>query len=286
MISDWNDLQTLLAIGREGSLSAAAKSLGVSQSTVSRRLKTMEAALNGPLFVRRSNGALELLDRGQVLIRAAERMEEAFNESTTSLAGHSMPVRLATCEVVAKAVLVPALADWARISGRLADVAVHDDLFVLPDDAFDVLVTPLESAPENMVGRRIGTLDWGFFASPSYWRERPLDAAGGRLDGHDVIVASGSLAEVQAYRWFASLGGRPVFSASSPAAQQEAAAKGLGIGFLPADLAKSDERLEERAFPGIPRSDVWMVIRKADEAQPRVSEFMKWARRYFPKGEH
>ena len=44
MISDWNDLQTLLAIAECGSLSAAARALGVSQSTVSRRLQSIENA--------------------------------------------------------------------------------------------------------------------------------------------------------------------------------------------------------------------------------------------------
>lgn len=281
MISDWNDLQTVLAIAKTGSLSAASRHLHVSQSTVSRRLQSIEAAVNGPVFYRGAGGELRPTEAGSVMIAAAERMQAAFSDAVDAMSGRPSPVRLASCEVVAKAVLMPALAAWARDSGQPADLAVHDDLFALPDDAFDILVTPLESAPADMVGRRIRALDWGLFAAPVYLDAHPVLQGSPDLAGCDVIAASGSLGDIAAYRWFAGLGGRPVFSASSPAAQQDAAASGMGIALLPAALARSDPRLVEIDLPGTPTSDVWMVSRRADANQPRIAAFLRWARRHF-----
>jgi DNA-binding transcriptional LysR family regulator len=53
---DWNDLRYFLAIARGGSIGAAAKALGVNQSTIQRRLRTLEAALDCSLAERQAGG--------------------------------------------------------------------------------------------------------------------------------------------------------------------------------------------------------------------------------------
>lgn len=58
MISDWSDLQTVLAISEAGSLSGAARALGVNQSTISRRLRSIEASLDRAVFARTEDGGL------------------------------------------------------------------------------------------------------------------------------------------------------------------------------------------------------------------------------------
>ncbi|HHZ08551.1 MAG TPA: hypothetical protein GX405_07200, partial [Rhizobiales bacterium] len=151
--------------------------------------------------------------------------------------------------------------------------------FALPDDDFDVLVTPLESAPADMVGSRIAHLDWGLYAGQAWLDRHPAPPAAGRLAGYAVIAASGSLAEVEAYRWFAGLGGEPVASATSPLAMAELAAHGVGIALLPRLVAAGDGRLTELAFSGLPRSDVWMVAKRATAERPPVAAFLKWSRR-------
>lgn len=281
MISDWSDLQTILAIARNGSLSAAARELGLNQSTLSRRLQAIEQRADGQVFVRRGDGTLFPSEAGRTLIAAAEKMEAAFLEAKRTLSGSEAPVRIASCEVIAKAVLVPALSKWSSETGGAADLSVHDDLFSLPDNAFDVLVTPLESAPEDMVGHRVTGMKWGLFASPQYLASHPFELGKTDLAGHRVIRSSGSLAEIAACRWFNELGGGVTFSASSPAAQQEAAAAGSGIALLPEAIASEDSRLVQIDFPGTPASDVWIVTRRAAAAQPRVAAFLKWFRKGF-----
>jgi DNA-binding transcriptional LysR family regulator len=279
MLSDWSDLRTILAIARAGTLSGAARGLGLNQSTVSRRLQAIERDAGERLFVRGGDGGLEPTALGMRLVGAAEEMRTAFEAARAALSGAETPIRIATCEAIANAVLAPVLPRWAVEEGGRFDIAVHDDLFVLPDDDFDVLVTPLESAPPDMVGSRIARLDWGLYAGKAWLSRHPAPPPGESLAGSAVIAASGSLAEVEAYRWFAGLGGKPVASATSPLAMADLAAHGVGIALLPRLAAAGDRRLMELAFSGLPTSDVWMVARRAAAERRQVAAFLKWSRR-------
>ena len=283
MISDWSDLQTILSISRAGTLSAAARELGLSQSTMSRRLQAIERRLDERIFVRRDDGTLVPTTSASALIAAAKKMQSIFVDTQSTLRAADTPVRIATCEVIAKALLNSPLSEWLGQAEASVELSVHDDLFSLADDSFDVLVTPLESAPDDMVGQRIASLKWGLFAAPDYLAARPLQPDATDLEGCRVIRSSGSLADVAACRWFNSLGGQPTLSASSPAAQQDAAAAAAGIALLPEILAQGDRRLVQIDFPGAPSSDVWMVTRRSTAMQPRVATFLKWSRRHFAR---
>jgi molybdate transport repressor ModE-like protein len=71
---DWNDLRYFLAIARGGSMGTAAKALGVNQSTVQRRLRALEAALDCSLAERLAGG-YQLTAHGQQLLAYAEQVE-------------------------------------------------------------------------------------------------------------------------------------------------------------------------------------------------------------------
>ncbi|MEM9156172.1 MAG: LysR family transcriptional regulator [Cyanobacteria bacterium P01_F01_bin.33] len=71
---NWSDLQVVLAFQREGTLHKAAKKLGVDLSTVSRRIRSLEADLGTPL-VKNISGRLVLTSQGEQAVRAAEAME-------------------------------------------------------------------------------------------------------------------------------------------------------------------------------------------------------------------
>ncbi len=71
---NWNDLKIILALHRTGSQTAAAQMLRLNQSTVGRRLNTIEADLGIILFTR-SKAGFEATEAGDVVIRAAKEME-------------------------------------------------------------------------------------------------------------------------------------------------------------------------------------------------------------------
>src|SRR5438045_2736640 len=85
---DWNDLKFLLALRRKGSLASAAKSLGVTKATVSRRLTALEQAAGARLFDRKPMG-LELTIAGKELAAAAEEMGQALGSVEARVASAS-----------------------------------------------------------------------------------------------------------------------------------------------------------------------------------------------------
>src|SRR5512141_2716795 len=73
---DWNDLKAFLAVARGGSTLAAAKALGINQTTVARRIEALEAALGLKLFERGQAGS-RLTEAGRDLMAEAEKVEQA-----------------------------------------------------------------------------------------------------------------------------------------------------------------------------------------------------------------
>lgn len=96
----WDDLQFFLAVSREGQLSRAARVLGTSHVTVSRRIDRLELALNARLFERNPRG-YEPTPAGRRLLETAERMEEAADQMPIEQGAASRqagPLRLAVPE--------------------------------------------------------------------------------------------------------------------------------------------------------------------------------------------
>src|SRR3981189_882996 len=80
---DWNDLRYFLAIARGGSIGTAAKALGVNQSTVQRRLRALEVALDCSLADRQAGG-YQLTAHGQQLLTYAEQVETTVSDRQRS----------------------------------------------------------------------------------------------------------------------------------------------------------------------------------------------------------
>ena len=64
---NWNDLKYMIAVHREGTLSAASKALNVNQTTVSRRLQSLESELNNPPYFKDGMALLSSLKKGRKL---------------------------------------------------------------------------------------------------------------------------------------------------------------------------------------------------------------------------
>lgn len=277
---DWNDLRDVLLIHEAGSLSAAARRASVSQSTMSRRLAAIEAG-GQRLFARDHEGRLSLTELGAACVAAARAMRLAYDQLEPALGATVRPLRIAACEMTAHLFMADALPDWADRGKDPADLSVYEDLFVLPATDYDILVAPAESLPEGSEGIEIGRIDWALFATPGYLAAHPVRPGANSLDGHRVIRASGSVAEVGAYRWLAGLGGTVAMLSSSPLAQLEACARGQGVALLPLALAGADPRLERVGVSVGAGSPVWLLADAREASHPRIAAFLRWARARF-----
>ncbi len=279
---DWNDVRDVLLVHEAGSLSAAARLAGVSQSTISRRIAAIEAG-GRDVFKRGPAGMLSLTGRGEALVAAGLKMRAAYRANVGEL-GQQQPLRIAACEVTGQLFMADALPAWLAGREASADMAIYEDLFNLRAADFDLLVMPADSPPPGRTGVEIGRIEWGLFASPQYLQRNPVRKDAATLDGHQVILASGSLARVGLYGWLAGQGGQAALSSSSPLAQREACARGQGLALLPLAIAGGDgriERVEQFSFDGSP---VWLLADANDASHPRIAAFLRWASRHFKAG--
>ena len=279
---DPRDLDDLIAIRDAGTLSGAAKARGVAVSTVSRRIETLEAALNLQLIDRRVDG-VKLTEHGLAIAQAAEPIAEQLSRVERTAenlrAGSSrMPVRVSATEFVISDVLAPMLdrlwtagvafpihlqsqADIVSLAGRNADLAVR---MVRPDGA-------------SLYARKLAELRLGFFATADYLSTRApasidlrserllvYDDSYGRLPELDWIVRYG-LSEAIAMR------------TGSTRALLTAARSGGGIAMLPAAFAaRYPTLLEIPTLKPLPTRQPWLIVHRDLRKLPSIRLVQNW----------
>src|ERR1700761_6876879 len=116
MAMEWSDLRIFLAIAREGTLGAAARTLGQTQPTMGRRLRALETTLGQTLFQRTSDGFV-LTEEGTVVWRHAERMEQEVLGFQRELAGQQQELdgllRITPSDWVGTPGLAPVAAEFS-----------------------------------------------------------------------------------------------------------------------------------------------------------------------------
>ena len=114
---EWSDLRIFLAVGREGTLRAAARKLGQTQPTMGRRVRALEAAVGHTLFQRTAGGFVMTAEAASVLANA-ERVEKEVLAFERGLAGREAQLegtlRLSATDWFGTLLLAPALAEFGH----------------------------------------------------------------------------------------------------------------------------------------------------------------------------
>ena len=182
----WDDLRIALALARAGSVRSAARVLGVSHSTVLRRLRSLEAAAGVRLFELRPEG-YELTPAGQDVYDTALELEETLVGLGRRVAGAdsslSGPVRVTVPDPFAR-LLLPLLREFALEHPRIDVTTVLGTSFVdMAHREADIAVRVASDPPPDLVGHRICTAAVGIYGSKNYLRGRSTR----RLDALDWI---------------------------------------------------------------------------------------------------
>ena len=264
---DWNDVRFFLAVARRRTLARAAATLGVDQTTVGRRLASLEARLGVSLFTR-SGGSFQPSRAGRGVLEAAERMEEAALELRSRAAGEgtagAATVRIATTESLAEAFVVPAVqalrtshhdlqivltTGWAQVDLRKgeADLAVR-------------LVRPTDP---RLACRKLADLRLRLYASRRYLagRSMPSSLAGESLIAYEDALPLGTR---HPFARLSMEGGTLVLLSNSHHVLVAAAAAGVGIVQLPSFVGDAHPDLV-RVFPEVEEPySVWLVVPQAN----------------------
>ncbi len=274
---DWALIRAFLAVAEAGSLSAAARALGLSQPTLGRQIQAAERALGGPLFRRHARG-LTPTEAGAALIGPAREMQAAAARLMLAAAGRdarlSGTVRIAASVAVSAYVLPPLLA-------RLRQEEPEIEIELSPSDRSDnLLYREADIAlrmyrPEQLdvVTRHLGDIPLGLFAAQSYLDRRGSPATEAELFGHDWIGLDRSDLLIRGFRALGHKLGREFFAlrCDDPAVYVRLVQAGCGIGVLQRPLGRRLPGLVE-LLPGfpLPTLPLWLTAHEALRDTPRL----------------
>jgi DNA-binding transcriptional LysR family regulator len=263
-LSDWDLIATYLAVLRGGSLSAAARTLGLAQPTVRRQVEALEARLGVVLFTR-GPGGLVPTEPGAALRQDAEAMEAAaaaFRRNAQANASQIAGIVRVTASVVHGTEVLP---------GLLAPLlAQHPDLVIemVPDDRTgdllrrdaDVAVRFVPPVQAALVAQRVAPVPIGLFAAPAYLERHGAPTSWDMLAHDHAFVGDDrrrAIADGLA-RLGLPLPKRLAWRTDADLGQVAAIRAGIGIGL--AQVVLADRVGLVRVLPAITAQlDAWVV---------------------------
>jgi DNA-binding transcriptional LysR family regulator len=191
---EWELYRAFLGVLREGSLSGAARALGVAQPTVGRHVAALERALGLVLFTRSQTGLLPT-EAAVALRTHAEAMEStaaALERTASGLRGGgdaaAGSVRISVSDVVGVEVMPAIVADLARRHPALkVELVLSNRVQDLLQREADIAVRMTAPRQEQLVARRIGAIELGFHARADYLERRGTPATLDDLGAHTLI---------------------------------------------------------------------------------------------------
>lgn len=244
----WDLFRTFAFVLREGSLSGAARALGMTQPSVARHIDALEAAVGGKLFIRSQRG-LSPTDRGLALRTHAESLmatSAALLRAASGAEAVSGTVRVTASEVVGAEHLPPILADLRRAHPGLSiELVLSNAVTDLLQRQADIAVRMVEPTQQALVARKVGAVTVGFHAHRDYLAARGTPRAMDELLAHDLIGVDTETPAVRAVlRQIPGLA-RDAFAlrTDSDLAQLAAIRAGYGIGVCQVEIARRDPTL-------------------------------------------
>lgn len=273
-LPDPNDLIMFASVVQHGSFKNASEAIGVPNSTISRRVMALESQL-GEKLLHRTTRTLTLtvfgatvLAHAQQVMAEVEATAELVHSRTSEPSGRlrvSMPTDF-TSDMLGSLITrfmatYPMVAVDVDVSRRRVDlIAENFDLAIrigdLPDDA-------------TLVARKIGTIEMGLYASPTYLKQRNAPDNPGDLQDHRVLHLSQRIGEPMRLRlecerqiWDGSPAGG--MTANSPGILMHVALNGAGIAPLADHFAAENvsKGLLVRVLPNWrqARIPIWAVL--------------------------
>ena len=273
----WGDLQYVLSVANEGSVAAAARSLGVNHSTVLRRINTFEHRHKLRLFHKLATG-YKLTVEGQELLDSALTIEATVKALERKIFGQEMKlegvIKLTTTDALLRLVLAKHLASFHRLYPKIQlELKVTSRLLNMSHLDADVAIRPANSFPESVKATKLCKIAFGVYGEPSYINslngKHPLGSAQwlGRVPTIIQRNASRVISEsIQPEQI--------VLKADSYEPLLIAAEQGIGLAYMPCFIGDSSEKLQrvnvEVEHNG---TDLWIITHSDLEHSARVKAF-------------
>jgi DNA-binding transcriptional LysR family regulator len=246
---NWDDLRYFAAALRHGSFIGAARALGCEHTTVSRRLESLERALETKLFLRTPDGlqptraALELGPLVEQISSSVQAIERKLAAQDDRVSG---TVRLTAPEAFVSLVLSHLLALKARHPELVLEVLADDRALDLLRGEADLALRLAPVTQPDLVVKKLSDVGGAMYAAPSYLARKSAPSPVRELVGHDIVGYDEALAHVPAARWLAThaAGATVVFRGNTLLSVLGAVVAGLGLSVLPCILAEREPGLQ------------------------------------------
>ena len=277
---DWENLRYFLAVARRGTVSAAAKELAVSHSTVLRRIEQFERLLDSKLFKKLQRG-YELTAAGEKLYVDAQGIESDVDRVLSHAEGHydvtQGKLRISQPEA-GTLNIYPLYAEFQRLHPDItleiySTMAAHN----INQQEVDIVLRVAESPPDLLVGRCLGSIKARLYASKQYLQQLPDKHT---VNDYDWIIWHMSIdGNAKAKQWLDSnvVNPRIALFAESMSDVVSAILNGMGAGFLSSHEARKYPELVE-LLDGTVVSEykLWLLTHRDLRNSERVKIFMRF----------
>lgn len=282
---DWDDLRYFLSVAQAGTVSQAARRLGVDHATIIRRIDALERALGVKLFERSLRG-YNLTQNGERLLPSAETIHEETRkvgrELRASGAGVGGIVRISTLEGFGNFFLASRLPTFAAQYPNLAiELMTLQQIVALSRREADIAISLQPPDAGRFFREKLTDYVLFVYGSRAYLDRHPPIAAREELARHTFCGYIDDLVFVRGLDYLNEVGQgiRARLQSSSLHAQLEAACEGYGLCVLPAFIAARRPELIP-ILPGQVRlqRSYWLVASADVATSPRVQAVRRFVR--------
>ena len=269
---NWDDMRLFLAVARTGSISGAARQLGVQHSTVSRRMRQFEEKL-GTRLLERKTGRYELTQAGENVKEASARIEREVLGVDGALLGKDSqqvgPLKVAALNNMASTVLMPMFASFNRKRPQVElHIIVSNIDASLSQREADVAIRLTNTPVDTLIGKRVVTVASCIYGSRAYLEQLCGQGGEPRWIGVDCCGFHKT--------WTKQLSGNHAHNFYSDDTQltHSAIREGLGVSILPCFMGDPDPLLERYGDPDPAYNlGLWVLLHPDLKRTARVLAF-------------
>jgi DNA-binding transcriptional LysR family regulator len=286
--ANWDLFRLFSAVARVGSVNRAAQELGMSQPTLSRRLKELERYINAPLFFRASSG-MRLTQEGEDLQRSAADLMQAFESFQRDLRSRvgkrSSVVRISATEGLTKHWLLPRVKKLRDSKSRAyLEIIATVEQQSLANSDLDFVIRMGDPGENDLIGKKVAAVSFGIFASEDYLADQPAPRSPVELKDHDIVGFTSDFAGLRNSRnsqlplfdyFSAAADARSSVRVTPVANHFAAAAAGLGLALLAVPFALA-EGLVQVLPTETATTDVWLLRRRESDLRKLTREVRRF----------
>lgn len=285
VMKNWENLRFYLEVARCGTVLAAAERLGSSHATVIRRINELEQELGASLFKRSQQGyepthlGARLLEQATSIERAIKSIEKVAREESKGIDGRL----IISCPDSDMVNVFPVINQFLT---AYPGVKIELNTTLLPVDLgekdIDIAIRMTNTPPENMVGRKIGMVDWGIFASTGYLEKGVNSKELSKLNW--IIWRQKEFVVGQS--WLQKNVGEisPILDTNKPSEVLSAIKSDLGVGMVSHDVAEKNGLV--CIVPSFRQFELWVLTHPDSIGIERISAFMSFIAHHYSAKEH